>query len=592
MREKGITKRGKTTLFCMVVLILVAMGCWTYYSYTPSGERVRNAYARIEAYSHYELQLDGKPVLRFDEDTTTLHAYFMNRWATLPSCGGRLAATYSDELERNRYLKANADSVFKQRVDSLDSLYTDSQWKQGELAYYVHSHSPADLGYNRICAFEVREKRLCDSSKKLLDSLKHVQKAYQPQKSGHMTLVHCVEYRAFYRNADGKQVSEPCLDIRKMDGSDTRGCHLFQLTSKSTPSGIYGLAPRLAAGLARAHAPICNQKIDFNLRPDSLGYYKGTVDSLRRPNGHGKWQGFDGTYYEGEWKDGKREGWGFSISPKKPLRVGEWKDDRYKGERLVYSSERIYGIDISKYQHEEDKIVKQKKVVRVRRRRKVVTVTKVIKHRYGIDWSRLRITHLGSISRKTVSGDVDFPIRFIYIKSTEGASLINPYYKKDYSDAHAHGYRVGTYHFFSTRTPAAVQANFFLLHSHIRKGDFPPVLDLEPMPSQIKNMGGTGVLFARVRTWLRLVERATGAKPVLYVSQTFVNRYLSHAPDLKRDYPVWIARYGEYKPDIHLVYWQLCPDGRVAGIHGHVDINVFNGYKDAFGKFAQTNGVK
>jgi len=41
---------------------------------------------------------------------------------------------------------------------------------------------------------------------------------------------------------------------------------------------------------------------------------------------------------------------------------------------------------------------------------------------------------------------------------------------------------------------------------------------------------------------------------------------------------VWIARYGEYKPDVNLVYWQLCQDGKVAGIHGPVDINVYNGF--------------
>ena len=136
------------------------------------------------------------------------------------------------------------------------------------------------------------------------------------------------------------------------------------------------------------------------------------------------------------------------------------------------------------------------------------------------------------------------------------------------------------------------QANHFLCHSHIRRGDFPPVLDLEPFPSQIKQMGGPAVLFARVRTWLRLVERATGVKPILYISQMFVNRYLPLAPDLKHDYLVWIARYGEYKPDIHLVYWQLCPDGRVAGIHGTVDINVFNGYQKAFDKFAKNEAVR
>lgn len=169
---------------------------------------------------------------------------------------------------------------------------------------------------------------------------------------------------------------------------------------------------------------------------------------------------------------------------------------------------------------------------------------------------------------------------------------MNPYYRKDYLAAKAHGFKVGSYHFFSTISPAAQQAHYFLKHSYIRKGDFPPVLDVEPLPSQIRKMGGVGVLFSRVRTWLRIVERATGTKPILYISQIFVNRYLSMAPDLKHNYLVWIARYGEYKPDIHLVYWQLCPDGRVAGIRGEVDINVFNGYKDAFMKFSQNETVK
>ncbi len=66
-------------------------------------------------------------------------------------------------------------------------------------------------------------------------------------------------------------------------------------------------------------------------------------------------------------------------------------------------------------------------------------------------------------------------------------------------------------------------------------------------------------------------------RPILYISQRFVNKYLSLAPDLHNNYDVWIARYGEYKPDVNLVYWQLSPDGSVTGIHGHVDINVYNG---------------
>ena len=129
-------------------------------------------------------------------------------------------------------------------------------------------------------------------------------------------------------------------------------------------------------------------------------------------------------------------------------------------------------------------------------------------------------------------------------------------------------------------------------HALVRRGDFPPVLDLEPTPRQIKQMGGSDAMFAQVRAWLRYVERQTGTRPILYISQMFVNRYLKYAPDLKRNYRVWIARYGEYKPDIRLVLWQLCPDGRVSGIRGHVDINVFNGYRDAYQKFLQNEVVK
>lgn len=555
-------KKGIATAGALFVLLLAAFGCWTYHCLYPSRERVAEAKAIIKAYSHYEFRQDGRLIFQFDEDTTTLAACFMDQYALLPSCQGRMAVAYNAKLSKDRYQKVDANSLFLERIDSIDSVYADSNWKVSELNYYVHSHSVMDEGYNMICDYTQREILIRDSAKKLVDSLKHV------RKHGKVKLVRSISYRAFYRNEEGKLVSAPCHLLKQMTGLHTQGIHQFQLASAETPQGVSALSPRSASSLVRAQASTLRRAINYALKPDSLGWYEGSYDSIYQANGHGKWQGYDGTYYEGSWQEGKREGFGFSIAPKKPLRVGEWKNDRYKGERLVYTSDRIYGIDISKYQHGKGK------------------------KKYPIDWSRLRITHLGSISRKTVSGSVNFPIRYIYIKSTEGKSLLNPYYKKDYRAARAHGFKVGTYHFFSTTTPATEQANFFLKHSIIQKGDFPAVLDVEPLPSQIKKMGGAGVLFARVRTWLRLVERATGRKPILYISQSFVNRYLPMAPDLKKNYQVWIARYGEYKPDIHLVYWQLCPDGRVAGIRGEVDINVFNGYNDAFLKFSKNESIR
>ena len=92
--------------------------------------------------------------------------------------------------------------------------------------------------------------------------------------------------------------------------------------------------------------------------------------------------------------------------------------------------------------------------------------------------------------------------------------------------------------------------------------------------------------------WLKIVEKRVGVKPILYVNQMFVNKYLVNQTDLKRDYRIWIARYSEYKPDLRLTYWQLCPDGRVTGILGDVDINVFNGYKSQFESYLTEETIK
>ena len=61
------------------------------------------------------------------------------------------------------------------------------------------------------------------------------------------------------------------------------------------------------------------------------------------------------------------------------------------------------------------------------------------------------------------------------------------------------------------------------------------------------------------------------------------------APDLGDNYHIWIARYGEYKPNFKLAYWQLSPDGKVRGIHSDVDINVFNGYRNQYEEFLKTS---
>ena len=303
------------------------------------------------------------------------------------------------------------------------------------------------------------------------------------------------------------------------------------------------------------------------IRLDSAAIYSGDFGG-NMANGHGCCVTQDGTYYEGQWANDRRQGFGFAISPTTHLRVGQWNGDCYLGERMHYTGERIYGIDISRYQHGHGR------------------------KKYPILWNQLRITYLGNKNQKNAKGTVDYPVSFVFIKSTESTNIRNPFYAQDYLIARQQGIPIGAYHFFSYKTSGSAQASHFLMNTLFKKGDLPPVLDLEPYPSQIAAMGGPQVLFKHVRQWLQAVERRTKVKPILYVSQSFVNRYLPEAPDLKRDYQVWIARYGEYKPDVKLAVWQLSPNGRVRGIHGEVDINVFNGYHTQWEAFLEEMTLK
>ena len=296
------------------------------------------------------------------------------------------------------------------------------------------------------------------------------------------------------------------------------------------------------------------------------GVYEGDFSPTVRADGHGAFFASTGTCYDGHWTAGRRNGFGVEIATD-CLHAGEWCHGRFLGERMNHTSERIYGIDISRYQHGKGRKY------------------------YPIHWKKLRITYLGRQNSKRMRGKADYPVSFVYIKSTEGTTVRNRFYASDYRQARRYGIACGAYHFFSTRTGGAAQARFFLKHARFSSGDFPPVLDVEPSDRQIAAMGGRTALFREIRAWMRIVENRTGARPVLYVSQQFVNKYLRDDSAIKRNYSVWIARYGQYKPDVRLVFWQLCSDGRVTGIHGEVDINVFNGYSEQFKRFKSSECI-
>lgn len=348
-----------------------------------------------------------------------------------------------------------------------------------------------------------------------------------------------------------------CVRLSLPDSSTYEG---YVLPRTSVRQG-YGRLTRADGTQFSGHWQADTLASGTRVEPDG-SVYTGAFSAQLLPHGRGVSRSADGTCYSGQWRGGERSGHGFASAPGRLVQCGEWRSGRFLGERMIYTADRIYGIDISRYQHEHGR------------------------RRYGIDWNSLRITSLGAGRR--VQGAADYPVSYIYIKSTEGRSVVNRYYAADLRAARRHGIPAGTYHFFSLTTSGAGQAAHFLKHSAVAAGDLPPVLDVEPTDVQVRRMGGDAVLFREVRAWLRAVERGCGKRPVLYVSQLFIDRHLSAAPDLLRDYQVWIARYGEYKPYVRLLHWQLTPYGRVRGIRGEVDINVFNGTREQFADYLQT----
>ena len=103
---------------------------------------------------------------------------------------------------------------------------------------------------------------------------------------------------------------------------------------------------------------------------------------------------------------------------------------------MNYTDNRVYGIDISRYQHEFGRRI------------------------YPINRKQLRITSLGPQNSKYVEGPIDFPVSFVYIKSTQGATIKSAYYHQDAHDARRNGLLCGAYHFFSLHSSGKEQANY------------------------------------------------------------------------------------------------------------------------------------
>ena len=167
-------------------------------------------------------------------------------------------------------------------------------------------------------------------------------------------------------------------------------------------------------------------------------------------------------------------------------------------------------------------------------------------------------------------------IKFCIIKATEGGSFIDPRFTTNWVNCRKNKIICGAYHFFTPGISAEKQFSNYKNHVKLISKDLPPILDVEL----------TGFSINEVNKWLDLAYKHYKVKPIVYTDYFFFKLYMEGRI---RDCGIWIYINNKYelKPcfnDLECVFWQYNQKGKVKGINGEVDLDVFLGDINSFNK--------
>ncbi|RCS25888.1 glycoside hydrolase [Phyllobacterium salinisoli] len=190
--------------------------------------------------------------------------------------------------------------------------------------------------------------------------------------------------------------------------------------------------------------------------------------------------------------------------------------------------------------------------------------TDVSKYQSSIDWKTAR----------------ESGISFVFIKATEGGDRADERFAEHWSKARAVGMPRGAYHFFYFCRPAIEQAQWFIRHVPRDPGALPPVLDMEwnHLSPTCKRRPEASVVRREMQVFLDMVERHYGKRPIIYTTVDFFDE---NGLESMKEYPFWlrsVAGHPSEKYGSHpWTFWQYTGTGKVPGIDGDADINVFAG---------------
>lgn len=182
---------------------------------------------------------------------------------------------------------------------------------------------------------------------------------------------------------------------------------------------------------------------------------------------------------------------------------------------------------------------------------------------------------------------------FVIIKATEGKSYVDPSCDTFFQKALSLGKKLGVYHFANNSDNTAQQeADWFIQNTRGYIGKAIPVLDWEDNITD-------NVPWAL--EWLKRVEEAYGCKPIIYMSESVVNRH-DWSSVANANYGIWVAKYRDNLPDYNydmskagnmpsikywstMALWQWTSTGRLNGWNGNLDLDVFYGDATAWDKY-------
>lgn len=198
----------------------------------------------------------------------------------------------------------------------------------------------------------------------------------------------------------------------------------------------------------------------------------------------------------------------------------------------------------------------------------------------GFALERGGTTQYDGIDVSAFQGDIDFDsvkaagIEFVYIKASEGTTLVDPKFEDNYAGAKDADLLIGVYHFVRAQnvSEAQAEARFFAENISGKEIDGKLAMDFEVFTG-LTNEQVNEISVAFIDELINL----TGKEVVIYSDASNATDVFDES---LTEYSLWVAEYGVEEPSDAVIWdtwagWQYSDAGQVSGISGNVDLDYF-----------------